>query len=153
MRRPRLVPAALLLALMTACGPLAPQDPPPGRRPDPTIGTAPEPADGAAPEVAVDRWLLPSSWAGTVAVDPSWDRVLGERDGIVLGLAGTDEGAARLSAVDGQGQVRWTSVRPAGHTDAGLSTVDGTTVVVLTDPGPDGGVTASGYDLGSGAPL
>ncbi|WP_454777917.1 hypothetical protein [Georgenia muralis] len=114
---------------------------------------------------------LPLPLAPFRVVEPGWDQVPEELDGIFLGLAepttdgdtsggdtadgDTADGAAlRFVAADEQGTVLWEAARPPSCTGFALTRAGDRALAVLTDLAPTddsvAGTTATAYDLTTG---
>lgn len=134
---------ALLVGACTTSRPPRDVDPTP-RRIDRPAATAPAP-----------RAALPFTWSRAPVVDPGWDDVPVERDGLFLGIhAARAQHVLRFVAVDSSGTIRWRAERPPTCTGYALSRAGKQAVAVLTDTGPDPGtVSASGYALATGRKL
>lgn len=120
----------------------------PARDPDP----APQKVGRPAPAASAPAATLPFTWARAPIVDPGWDDVPLERDGLFLGIhASRSQHTLRFVAVDSTGTIRWRAERPPTCSGYALSRAGNTPIAVLTDVGSDSGtVTASGYELATG---
>lgn len=143
-------PLALVLAVvaLAACG----ADDPAPAPVDPT----PTPIEEQAPAAEVDETSVPLALSGQPVLDPGWDQVPKELDGLLLGLVHPDDGEPlRFVAAREDGTLLWEAERPPSCTGYALSDVDGRPVAVLTDVAPGSGdsiteTTASAYDLATG---
>ncbi|WP_413452719.1 hypothetical protein AA0Y32_09310 [Georgenia phoenicis] len=139
------------LALLAVAGLLAgcAGDPPP-------VET--EPAvleERAAPSEEVDEGSLPLALSGLPVLDPGWDQVPQELDGLLLGLDHPEDGEPlRFVAAREDGTLLWQAERPPSCTGFTLSRAGDRPVAVLTDlaPGQDtmSETSASAYDLATG---
>lgn len=96
---------------------------------------------------------VPISIDGLDVLDPGWDLPPQFADGIYLSAAEQDDVLA-FSALSINGEVLWSTERPASFTDFVLTaSSDGTAVAVLLDEGESTDLSARAYDLRSGDSL
>lgn len=157
-RKPRPVGARALVLLfalalpaaLVACAPDQPDDAQTPVDPTPTL------IDEPAPAAEVPAAALPMPVADQPALDPGWDQVPRELDGLLLGLQHPqdDGGPVRFVAAREDGTVLWHAQRPPSCTGFTLTRAGEDVIAVLTDvaPGEDEltATTASGYDLATG---
>lgn len=144
------VTALLLAVVLAACGPSAPD----GAAPvavDPT----PVPVGEAAPARDLPPESLPLPLSDLPILDPGWDQLPQERDGLLLGLGYPQGGEpVRFIAAREDGTVLWQAERPPSCTGFTLSRAGADVVAVLTDVAPGtetlSRTSATGYDLADG---
>ncbi|WP_110850613.1 hypothetical protein [Georgenia satyanarayanai] len=138
------------MALLAVAGLLA------GCAGDPPVET--EPAvleDRAAPSEEVHEDSLPLALSGLPVLDPGWDQVPQELDGLLLGLDHPEDGEPlRFVAAREDGTLLWRAERPPSCTGFTLSRAGERTIAILNDvtPGRDtlSETSASAYDLATG---
>ena len=161
MRRRWPLAAAVLagVLVLTACAQeSAPPDAPAVHSVDPapvSLGESAAPSDLPADAV-------PEALTGLPILDPGWDQVPQERDGLLLGLVHPADDARsgepiRFVAAHEDGTLLWQAERPPSCTGHALSRSRDGVVAVLTDvvPGTDvlSQTLATGYDLATGQVL
>lgn len=123
---------------------------------EPVVEPEPTVLEGAAPpSERVDEASLPLALSGLSILDPGWDDVPLEIDGLLLGLDHPDDGEPlRFVAAREDGTELWEAERPPSCTGFALTRAEGRPVAVLTDvaPGHDtvAQTSASAYDLTTG---
>src|SRR5699024_4092814 len=120
---------------------------------------APEPeravhsVNSSLPEVEVEQLSLPFAFQELPAFTLPFEDIPRSADGILFGLHEVD-GVLEFSAVSTDGEVLWTTERPASCSGFTLSKIGETPIAVLTDvESTDDAlaqVTASAYDLRTG---
>jgi len=146
MRRGTAVALASMLVL-AACG---------GSEPE--LARDPAPVSEPPQEVDTDELALPMSLEPLQVLDPHWQTRPQHADGIFLGAGQQQEGVLTFTAVDQEGEARWSAERPPSCTGFALTTDnDGRALAVLTDATSSEAAlvdtTASAYDLATGEPV
>ncbi len=138
--------AAGIVGAMLVAGCSAPEEVPDPERAVHSVNTPLE-------EVEIDQLALPYAFQELPAYDLPFDDVPLSADGILFGLQEV-EGVLEFSAVTVDGELLWSTQRPATCSGFTLSRVGETPLVILTDVESNSEalaqVTASAYDLRSG---
>lgn len=126
-----------------------------GERTAQTIDTTVRRGDGPHPIAEVDPRDLPTPFTDRQLLDPGWEALPDEAEGIFLGIGPFTAHAVQFSATASDGTVLWTTQRPLSCTGFTLTFDGQRTLAVLTDLSPGTGArvavtTASAYDLATG---